>query len=114
MDGAAAAGALEERFWIEGDSVSDPQLDPECIMAFPRIGVLRSADLRDSIDAAPRWASLVMADRHLGRAGGLLVLGYIAEATREGTAPYRVICTSTCRPDGAGWKLVQRQQTPAM
>ena len=111
----AQAWALEERFWTEGGSVYDGLLDPACLMAFPGMGVMRAADILESLKGAPRWASVEMADRAVGRAGdGVLVLGYTAEGRREGAAPYRCFCTSTYRrADGSAWKLVQHQQTPA-
>lgn len=105
--------ALEERFWLEGSSVYDALLDPACLMAFPGMGVMRGADILDGLKNAPRWASVAMADRAVGRAGeDILVLGYTAEGRRDGTAaPYRCFCTSTYRRDGGTWRLVQHQQT---
>lgn len=52
-----------------------------------------------------------MTDRAIGRARDVVVLGYAAEARREGGEPYRCVCTSTWRADDGGWKLVQHQQT---
>ena len=103
-----AAWALERRFWLEGSSVYDDLLDPACLMAFPGMGVMRAADILGSLKAAPRWASVEMADRAVGRAGGaVVVLGYTAEGRRDGADPYRCFCTSTYRRDGGGaWRLV--------
>jgi hypothetical protein len=110
----AAAFALEERFWLEGSIVCDELLDPACVMAFPGIGVMRAADILESLKGAPRWASVEMTDRAIGRAGhGVIVLGYTAEGRREGAAPYHCFCTSTYRADSGTWKLVQHQQTIA-
>ena len=109
----AQAWSLEERFWTEGASVYDALLDPACLMAFPGVGVMRAADVLESLKGAPRWASVEMTGRAVGRAGGVVVLGYAAEGRREGAAPYRCLCTSTYRrTDGGAWKLVQHQQTP--
>jgi hypothetical protein len=109
-----AIWALEERFWLEGSSVYDVLLDPACLMAFPGMGVMRAADVLDSLKQAPRWASVAMTGRSLGRAGEhVLVLGYTAEGRRDGAAPYRCFCTSTYRADGERWRLVQHQQTLA-
>ncbi len=108
------AWALEERFWLEGSTVYDGLLDPACLMAFPGMGVMRAADILDSLRQAPRWASVDMTGRAIGRAGdGVLVLGYTAESRRDGAAPYRCFCTSTYRADGERWLLVQHQQTLA-
>jgi uncharacterized membrane protein len=110
----AEAWALEERFWTGRAPAFDKLLDPACLMAFPGMGVMRAADVLESLAGAPRWASVEMTDRALGRAGaGVVVLGYAAEGRREGAAPYRCLCTSTYRSDGGAWKLVQHQQTPA-
>ena len=105
---------LERRFWLEGSSVYDDLLDPECLMAFPGMGVMRAADVLDSLRQAPRWSSVDMAGVTLGRAGNdVVVLGYTAEGQREGSEPYRCYCTSTYRRDGEHWRLVQHQQTLA-
>ena len=112
--GDAEAWALEERFWLEGSGVYDALLDPECLMAFPGMGVMRAADILDSLKGVPRWSSVEMAGRMIGRPGdAVLVLGYAAEGRRDGAIPYRCLCTSTYRRDGASWRLVQHQQTLA-
>lgn len=106
--------ALEERFWLEGSSLYDDLLDPACIMAFPGMGVMRAADVLDSLKQAPRWASVEMTYRSFGRAStAVIVLGYTAEGRRDGAEPYRCFCTSTYRSDEERWKLVQHQQTMA-
>lgn len=109
-----AAWALEERFWLEGSSVYDDLVDPACLMAFPGMGVMRAAEVLDSLDSAPRWASVEMTGRAVGRAGeDVIVLGYTAEGRRDGAEPYRCFCTSTYRADGERWRLAQHQQTVA-
>lgn len=109
-----AMWTLEERFWLEGSSVYDDLLDRACLMAFPGMGVMRAADVLDSLKQAPRWASVEITSRSVGRAGdAVVVLGYTAEGRRDGAEPYRCFCTSTYRADGGHWKLVQHQQTMA-
>lgn len=109
-----AIWALEKRFWLEGASVYDDLLDPACLMAFPGMGVMRAADILDSLKQAPRWTSVDMTDCSLGKAGhSVIVLGYTARGQREGAEPYRCFCTSTYRADGERWKLMQHQQTLA-
>lgn len=108
------AWTLEERLWLEGSGIYDASLDPACLVAFPGMGVMRAADVLDSLKDAPRWASVAMTDQVVGRAGeDVLVLGYTAEGRRNGAAPYRCFCTSTYRRGGGAWKLVQHQQTMA-
>ena len=105
---------LEERFWLEGSSVYDDLLDAACLMAFPGMGVMRAADILESLRQAPRWASVEMSERVFGRAGEqVIIIGYTAQGRRDGEAPYRCFCTSTYRLDGERCKLVQHQQTVA-
>lgn len=107
-----AAWQIEERFWLEGSSVYDTLLDPECLMAFPGMGVMRAADVLNSLKNAPRWSTVEITGRTIGRPGDeVLVLGYKAEGRREGAEPYLALCTSTYRRDSGAWKLVQHQQT---
>jgi hypothetical protein len=103
-----------DNFWLEGPSVFEQQLDPACLMVFPGLGVMRAAEILDSLKSAPRWMSVTMTDRALARPGaGILVLGYKAEGRRESQPPYRCYCTSTYREEAGSWKLVQHQQTLA-
>lgn len=82
-----AIWALEERFWLEGSSVYDDLLDPACHMAFPDMGVMRAADVLDTLKHAPRWTSVEMTGRSVGRAGDtVIVLGYTADGRRDGSA----------------------------
>lgn len=91
---------------IEGASIYDDLLDLACLMAFPGTGVLSATDVLDSLKQAPRWASVDMTGRSIGRASeAVIVLGYTAEGKRDGAQPYRCFCTSTYRPDGQRWKL---------
>jgi hypothetical protein len=104
----------ERRLWLEGADVYGELLDPECLMAFPGMGVMRADDVLKSLESAPRWKSVEMIDRAVGRPGdSVLVLGYAAVGHRDGAPPYRCLCTSTYRCDGSAWKLIQHQQTPA-
>ena len=107
------AWALEERLWLDGPAIFEAVLDPECLMAFPGMGVLRVPEILDGLRSAPRWVSVEMSARATGRAGeGVIVLGYAAEARREGAEPYRCVCTSTYIAEAGAWKLVQHQQSP--
>ena len=107
-----AAWNLERRFWLEGSSVYDDLLDPACLMAFPGMGVMRPAEVLDSLKQAPRWSSVEMTGRTVGRAGDdVIVLGYSAEGRRDGADAYRCLCTSTYRRADQKWQLVQHQQT---
>ncbi len=106
------AWELERRFWLEGSTTYATLLDPECLMAFPGIGVMRSADILASLKDAPRWVSVRITQRTIGRPSkSVMVLGYKAEGQREGATPYLAFCTSTYRADEHRWRLVQHKQT---
>lgn len=108
------ARMLEERFWLEGASIYDALLDPDCLKAFPSTGAMRAADILNSLKGAPRWPSVTMTDRAVGRAGeDVLVLGYTAEGRRDGSPRYRCFCTSTYRSDNSTGRIVQHQLTLA-
>ncbi len=104
---------LERRLWLDGEPRYRAALDPACMMTFG-FGVLAGEAIMESLEAAPRWTSVDMAERRLTRPGDdLAVLAYRATGRREGEPPYEAWCSSTYRRDGPRWRLVQHQQTPA-
>lgn len=105
--------AAERRLWLEGAEAFEALLHPECLMAFPGMGVMRAAEVMESLKQAPRFSSVEMTDQMIGRAGDAIVLAYTAQGRREGAAPYRCHCTTTYTRAGDGLRLVQHQQTPA-
>jgi hypothetical protein len=107
--------AIEERLWLRGADVFAAILDPECLMAFaPPVGILAGERIVASLAGAPRWTRIDMTERMVAQpAADLTVLAYRAEGRRGDADPYRAFCTSTYRRDGAAWRLVQHQQTPA-
>jgi len=106
------AWELERRFWTAGLKFYERHLDPECLMAFPGMGVMRSVEILASLKDARRWTSVDMADRVIARPSEtILVLAYRATGHRNESAPYHVVCTSTYHAVGSVWKLVQHQQT---
>ncbi|MFZ5781819.1 MAG: hypothetical protein ACOY4R_16630 [Pseudomonadota bacterium] len=108
------AWADEERFWTAAETYWREALHPQCIMAFPLpAGIMAGAEILESLKGAPRWLSVEMTDRRLGRfSDDLVVLGYRATGWRAEGAPYRALCTSAYRGSGRRWLLVQHQQTP--
>lgn len=108
------AWGMEERFWLGSVEDNEGVLSPECVMAFAEpVGILSGGAIVESLRSAPRWASVDMTERVIGRPDqATLVLAYRAEGSREGADPYRAYCTSTYRRIGAEWLLVQHQQTP--
>ena len=107
----AEAWAMEKGLWLEGPEAFE-RAGPGLRDGVPRHGRDPRRGGPGGAAGAPRWASVEMTGRVLGRAGDVVVLGYAAEGRREGAAPYRCLCTSTWRDDGGHWKLVQHQQTP--
>ena len=106
------AWELERQFWISGPEFYERHLDPECLMAFPGLGVVRAAEILASLKDAPRWTSVDMAERAMTRPSeAVLVLAYRATGHRNGSAPYKAVCTSTYRAAGTRWMLIQHQQT---
>lgn len=104
----------ERGLWLRGADFYRRAVDPECLMAFPGMGLARFPKILSGIAAAPRWSEVAFEDRQLGRIGDdVLVLGYRATAKRGRGNSYRCFCTSTYRRDGERWKLVQHQQTLA-
>jgi hypothetical protein len=84
------------------------------IMVFPYpAGILQGERITEGVAGAPRWRSVVMADRTLTLRGNVAVLAYRAEAEREGEAIRTMLCASTYVRDGDGWRLISHQQTPA-
>ncbi|MGA0605824.1 nuclear transport factor 2 family protein [Phenylobacterium sp. VNQ135] len=104
---------LERRFWLEGEGHYRAALDPHCVMVFG-FGSLTGEAILESLEAAPRWNAVAMAERRLARpTDDLAVLAYLAAGRREGEPAYEAWCSSTYRRDGPRWRLVQHQQTPA-
>lgn len=104
---------LERRFWLDGEPHYRAALDPVCLMVFG-FGVLNREAILESLEAAPRWTSVTMAERRLARpTDELALLAYRATGLRESEPPYEAWCSSTYRRDGPRWRLVQHQQTQA-
>ena len=108
------AWELEQRFWMGGLEFYERHLDPDCLMAFPTIGVMRAAEIFASLKGAARWMSVDMTERAMTRPSeAILVLAYRATGHRKGSPPYSAVCTSTYRAVGSVWKLIQHQQSLA-
>lgn len=109
----AEAWANEERLWLEGAEAYRALLHPDCLMAFPGVGILRGEGILRSLEGAPRWSAVTTEERVLARQDEeTLVLAYRATGSRAGAAPYKAWCTSTWRHAPAGWQMIQHQQTP--
>ena len=103
---------IEELLWTGGTDTYRTRLAPGCMMAFHGLGVLQGEEILESLKDAPRWQSVEMTARHTSETDGIVVISYVATGYRDGDAPHRVLCTSTWRRTGNGWRLVQHQQAP--
>lgn len=106
---------MERQLWTGGAAHYRKLVDPHCVMAFPAPGGLMSvAAIMKSIDQMPRWSSVQMSDRIVTHPiKDVTVLAYRATGWRDDEMPYTAFCTSTYCRSGAGWQLVQHQQSPA-
>lgn len=106
---------IEERFWSGGVHHYRAAMHPECVMAFQApVGILAGPQIIESIESAPRWASLRMSERQMVHpVPDVVILAYQAEATRPDVPPYSAYCTSTYVRTGDEWRLVQHQHSPA-
>ena len=104
---------LEERFWLDGAETYRKRLSDDAVMVFPYpAGILQGKAIVDGVDAAPRWRSVVMADRVFRRRGDVALLAYRASAEREGEPLKEMLCASTYLDEGGDWQLISHQQTP--
>ena len=103
----------EEALWLEGADAFERIMADDCLMVFAPMGIMRNAEIVESLRHAPRWQSVSMSDRAEARpAPGVLSLAYRASAQRPDSAPYEALCTSTYFETADGWRLLQHQQTP--
>jgi hypothetical protein len=105
---------IERMLWTGGEDHYRATLDPGCVMAFPApAGIISGPQIIESVKGNPRWSAVTISEMHASRpSGDVVVLGYRAEATREGAAAYSAYCTSSYRTAGDRWLLIQHQQTP--
>ena len=104
---------IERRLWLEGAEAYDACMAPDCLMAFAGVGVLRGAEIVESLREAPRWREVTMSDRvEATPTGEVTVIAYVADAARGEGKRYRALCTSTYVLTGQRWTIAQHQQTP--
>ena len=101
----------EEKLWLSGPEDYAAALHPSCLMAFSRVGLLSAEAVLEAV-RGQRWRSVATSDDVLNRINDdMVVLGYRAEALRDGSPPYKCVCTSTYVRGGTTWRLVQHQQS---
>jgi len=107
--------AFEESLWVGDAERYHELIDDECVMVLPQPPfVLTGEQAIEAVYHTPRWSAVTFSDRTIARPQeGLIVIGYKAEARREGSAGYTAHCTTTMRRlEHDVWRVVQHQQTP--
>ncbi len=105
---------LEERFWLDGAETFRKKMSDDAVMVFPYpAGIMQGSAIIDGLKSAPRWRSVLMADRVFRRRGDTALLAYKASAEREDAPLTQMLCASTYLNDGGEWRLISHQQTPA-
>ena len=105
---------LEARFWTDGADFARATAMPEAVMVFPDpVGILTGEAIFAGFDGAPRWSRVDMDHRTVRRHGATAILAYRARADRDGDPTYHALCASTWVRDGAEWRMLGHQQTPA-
>lgn len=102
---------LEQSLWLGGLEEYEALLHPQCMMAFAQIGVLDAEAIKATVQGQ-RWRSIQPTDASVSIVDrDLVVIGYRAEAERDGEARYRCVCTSTYTHTNGRWLLLQHQQS---
>lgn len=104
--------ALERGFWIEGIDFYEIHLHQDALMIFPGMGIMDRAPVLDSLRAAPRWVDVQMTERRSAQTDEVLLLAYLAVASRNDNKSYRAYCGSFYVRRAANWCLIAHQQTP--
>lgn len=109
--------AFEESLWTGGKDLYEELIDAECVMALPQPPFLITGE--EAIEAVadtPRWSNVAFSRRRIVRPEeGLIVLAYMAVASRVGADSYQAYCTTTLRRLEHGvWRVVQHHQTPPL
>jgi hypothetical protein len=105
---------FEESLWTGSPEHYRESIDSQCLMVLPEPPfVMAGQQAIDAVSDTPRWSRVTLAHRLIMRPQeGLIVVGYKAEAYREGQKAYEAYCTSTYhRLEHGVWKVVQHQQT---
>ena len=104
---------FERALWIGDGEIYRRCVSDNCLMVVPERPFLLSGDQAiESVERTPRWTDVDLSDMQVSRAQeGLIVIGYRADARRDGER-FTAYCTSTYqRVGGSDWKVIQHQQT---
>lgn len=105
---------FERSLWLGDDAQYHSLVDDECVIVLPQPPYIFSgAAALEKVSNTPRWEKVVFSDQTVVRPQeGLIVIGYTAQAKREGGEAYGAHCTSTLRRlSHEDWRVVQHQQT---
>ena len=104
---------FERALWIGEDDIYRRCVADACVMVVPERPFLLSGEQAiEAVEHTPRWTDVDLSDLQINRAQeGLIVIGYRADARRDGTR-FTAYCTSTYQRLGeAEWQVIQHQQT---
>ena len=108
---------FEQSLWIEGPDNYRQKVDEAVVMALPRPPYLFSGEQAiEAVVETPVWQRAELTERTVSRPQeGLIVVGYLVRAERDGHAGYQAHCTSVIRRiEHEVWRVVQHQQTPVL
>lgn len=105
---------IERSLWLDGVEAYRTHMADQCVMVFGPVGILTRDQILQTIEGAPRWQEVEMAEPILATTDGstTIVIAYRAEARRAGADPYRALCSSTYFVQDGELRLAQHQQTP--
>ena len=109
--------AIEEGFWLRGQSHFLAHVDEQCLLAFPQMGEMHGVHSREDVAATAtmenRWRELTMNGRHLIQpADGIAIISYRADVKRADGLPYEALISSAYVRRPEGWKLAFHQHSP--
>ncbi|MEO1719137.1 MAG: DUF4440 domain-containing protein [Pseudomonadota bacterium] len=105
---------FERALWLGDADHYRQYVEDDCVMVVPEAPFILSG--RDAIEAVadtPRWADVTLEDLTISRPEeGLIVIAYLADASKHGRPNYRARCSSTLRrSESETWRVVQHHQT---
>ncbi len=105
---------LEEQFWTGGPEFYHSSSDAHCLVAFPGMARVLSADeLAGTVASGPRWRDLEIEVKGLIQPlDDVAILTYEASALRGEDERYRALVSSAYVKRDDSWKLAFHQQTP--
>lgn len=108
---------FEESLWTGDPAHYTESIDDEALLVVPAPPfILQGRQAAEAMAKTPRWSGVEFSQQQVMRPQeGLIVIAYLAKASREGALGYEAHCTSTYRRLAhEDWRVVQHQQTPPL